>query len=194
MLKNKEILFALLGVVAIVVIGGIAAWFIIGGNNNNETNETDGRINFSIINGTVEVDNLQAGAAVPGAAVSIQNLSTGDALIRVKLEQNGFYRRNDTATNVFAITGDLMNEDKWVYRNGWFYHIGPVESSVESLLIISGVSVLNNVPQEYRGRTTGFSVTIDQIHADQEAVELLWIGSGTGTITRAEATGILRLF
>jgi len=197
--QAQKSLIALLAVVAILVIGGTVAWFTF---NATETVDVEtARIQFDVTNSTVTATNMLPGEEIPNATVAITNTSTRAAFMRVKLDRvteaelpGAFYHETDMPEDIFAITGDLTDTTKWVKIGDWYYHVGPIASSVTNIPLISAVTILTTVGNEYQERVTGFRVTIDAIQGTQAAAESLWVGTGNDRITSTQATTTLGLW
>ncbi len=162
----------LLLVAAIVIIGtllsqGSLAYYTNIGKAVNVV--TSGSIKMQIIekgqgNTEYPVDGVYV---MPGDVVtkkvSVKSLSDHPFYLRVKV----VYGVNSTELSAEDCFKLNINEQDWIYSDGWYYYKKPVSSGEETSNVFSQVEIVGNkVDNSYIGKTLTLTVKADAVQSE----------------------------
>ncbi len=179
-IKRRLILVSLFAIIVTLLSQGSLAYYTTVGKAVNVV--TSGSIKMQIVEkGYGDTEYPEEGIYImPGDVVtkkvSVKSLCDHPFYLRVKV----VYGVNSTELSAEDCFKLNINEQDWIYSDGWYYYKKAVDVGEETSNVFSQVEIVGNkVDNSYIGKTLTLTVKADAVQSENNPIE-------NGDVTTAE--------
>jgi len=170
MKKKNMVLLAALALLVGLVAYGTVAYF--SGEAHVTNVITTGTVDIAVVE---DWDPQDGKGVMPGQSVKkvvqVENTGTGDAWVRVQVENTVTTAPGEVITDVNALLSFDINETDWVQgADGYYYYKQPLASGAKTNPLFTQVTLSTEMGNDYQGREISVDVSAQAVQSKNNSI------------------------